>query len=1142
MIILIVLILATLLSSTTAVPCYQATASDASLLTSGLSASTNCNSSGVECSLIGSDCHVVTVPSLSFGSTMTGVVGMPFLSRIDGRLLVSSSSITGLSFPRLRQVGSISVSGNNQLAQLEFPALVVASSNVANQILIHSNALLESVSFPLLETINASLASYKYAGLLVTSNPVLTSLSMPGVTGSDTFSLNLDRNPRLSHANILQSLVTVKELTISDNGFTNLTMSNLVSVVAAQGFKIYLEDGLETVSFPKLESLVLDNIVLSDKMNLTVVDFPVLRQVQSISLIRCPKVKQLEFPALVVASSNVANQILIHSNALLESVSFPLLETINASLASYKYAGLLVTSNPVLTSLSMPGVTGSDIFSLNFDKNPRLSHANILQSLVTVKELTISGNGFTNLTMSNLVSVVAAQSFLISGEVGLETVSFPRLESLALNKVIFVNRLNLTAVHFPVLRLVDYISVTGCPKLKQLEFPALVVVSSNAANQIVIHSNDVLESVSFPLLETINASLASYKYAGLSVTSNPVLASLSMPKVTGSDILDVSLSSVESISLCSVTTLKSLALSSFITARFDSLRNVSGSAVISGASVFICPEVSWGSLNTFIGRTFFNVSCCCCGDSGSSTSTTSSPASLSASSLMSTSSSMTPTVTTTLDSTSLTKSSTQTDPPTSSGALGTSSVSTSNPAGPGNCLNSKTPPIQVLRADYYGSFPSDHEPKIVRSQTVSFCLESDAEVRLQSEATGEAGLYADDMFVVSVDDRPISVYGFYHYGPYYTSRVIAAFGTYTPWGYGPGTNSGPAIPLGLLSSGNHVVKIGLAQTGPGRTSSSAVHIVAEHSSVATSTTATIAPLATSTTTVPSSVVTTIPGHPSIWLNSTQTTIVIIIIFSGDLQPTQVSAVIVLLIQLSQVPNIQIISPSARATGSQVSFTVSGTNAGLAASNIIDALAVDPSYMQQQDPALPLVDSVGVQDSLNTTDGQSSGSFQTFSLTTDPLCMATNQIVFQSSEHRPAGCFSSYCSSVAGGLYSTYTCSTALPSVPNVPATWWTHSVFSSSDCRSGLLGWEVGVSGQTSCYGGVQALCSETGVTLLQYGSTPCIDSPPVLKTSYSSTCTAVNSRYHVAACLKPRSSMAGALTVTFILCLGIMGSVLLLL
>lgn len=251
--------------------------------------------------------------------------------------------------------------------------------------------------------------------------------------------------------------------------------------------------------------------------------------------------------------------------------------------------------------------------------------------------------------------------------------------------------------------------------------------------------------------------------------------------------------------------------------------------------------------------------------------------------------------------------------------------------------------------------------------------------------------------------------------------------------------------------------------------------------------------------------------------------------------------IVLLIQLSQVPDIQILSPSTRATGSQVSFTISGTNAGLAASNIIDTLAGDPSYMQQNDTALPLVDSVGVQDSLNTTVAQSSGYYQTFSLTTDPLCTDTNQIVFQSSEHRPAGCFSSSCSSVAGGLYSTYACSATLPSVPNVPATWWMHSVFSSSDCLSGLLGWEVGVSGQTSCYGGVQALCSEAGVTLLQYGSTPCIDSPSVLKTLYSSTCTAVNSRYHVGGCLNPRSSMASALAVTFILCLGIMGSVLLL-
>ncbi len=232
---------------------------------------------------------LTTVSLLRVSGTLLSNIVLPAMTNAGSLSLSFNSALTELGFPVLEMVNSLSISSNNVLRFFEMPELttigilegqqqdvLIETFSNEGSIFIGNNDNLEGYSFPQLSILNGRIN--------INSNSRLEALGIDAQLSSESSVSNISiRNNRL----------------LSTLNFTNLTNVGSLS--------ISFNEALQTISFPLLETLSNENIIvvpdfaidIDENLSLSSVSLPFLRETElNISVTNNSVLSELDFSAL----------------------------------------------------------------------------------------------------------------------------------------------------------------------------------------------------------------------------------------------------------------------------------------------------------------------------------------------------------------------------------------------------------------------------------------------------------------------------------------------------------------------------------------------------------------------------------------------------------------------------------------------------------------------------------------------------------------------------------------------------------------------------------------------------------------------------------------------------------------------------
>ena len=255
---------------------------------------------------------------------------------------ISYTGLVNLYCPSLKNVSSkIHIYWNTALLSINFPVMTQHSTTNYPSFDIASNFILNSISFPLLNTEN---------GLLITNNYKLTSVDLPVLTSGAI---------SIGNSGLLTSL-----------SFPALTSASLILISA--------DTALTTISLPAL--LTAETLIVGSCNSLSSFSLPSLTSLTSTintnSIYYCPNLTSLSLPVLATAGNlNITN-----NNSLL-SISFPSLTSLTSTTA-----GSSISVCPNLVSISLNALTGfvNPSFSFQGNKLPSSQVNTLLNKFVSI--------------------------------------------------------------------------------------------------------------------------------------------------------------------------------------------------------------------------------------------------------------------------------------------------------------------------------------------------------------------------------------------------------------------------------------------------------------------------------------------------------------------------------------------------------------------------------------------------------------------------------------------------------------------------------------------------------------------------------------------------------------------------------------
>ena len=309
-------------------------------------------------------------------------------------------------------------------------------------------------------------------------------------TLASAFSPSCDKLTDAAEIASLKAIVVFPPLDCSTAGIEcrlDTIGDGLCHVVSMSGVDImYLNSGLEHLSFPALSSANLTSVSAVQSYALVSVSFPVLRTLHfagsnnigtvGISFARCP---------------------------LLSSLLFPLLTSITGT------SGIIIEDCPKCASIQMQSLSSIDLTPTN-------------HPLYNSFGITIFG-------LSPL----------------LKSLSFPKLNSVhnptKYGSALLFNNNALEALNFPLLQsVVGAFQVSNNSNLVSLEFPALETLSNRERESPIISvffGNPLVRSMTFPKLRSIVGGNAFFEGLTLQSLSFPALTSVVSPFTSAFNIV-----------------------------------------------------------------------------------------------------------------------------------------------------------------------------------------------------------------------------------------------------------------------------------------------------------------------------------------------------------------------------------------------------------------------------------------------------------------------------------------------------------------------------------------------------------------------------------------------------------------------------
>lgn len=403
---------------------------------------------------------------------------------LDGSVAITASDLETVSVPRLVAVRHLEIANNARLTSVEFPALETVlggepCDTCSSGLLVTDNLALVHLGFPVLKTLT------EFNGdVWVTQNDSLSSLTFPALESVEA-SIKLTRNRALVNAAFPVLVSTGAYNDFSENAvLRDLSFPVLVSA----GFMpIQGNPALVSVSLPAVKDVF--SLDVAANASLTTVSAPSLQKAEwyGLSFKDNPVLESVSLPALEV----VGSMLWVSGNAALREVSLPALAAAgdvsiqeNQAITSIDLpalrkawgggtqVSLRVSQNDSLQTVNLPSLTASSE-SLGFHLNPRLTALNI--PLLTTAG---SMNFFQNDALERLSAPALTEFTTNCGGLSVQEPAMKELDlpALATSCYLYVGQTGLAELSLPSLRRSDSFHVVENSAMRSLRLPALTSV------------------------------------------------------------------------------------------------------------------------------------------------------------------------------------------------------------------------------------------------------------------------------------------------------------------------------------------------------------------------------------------------------------------------------------------------------------------------------------------------------------------------------------------------------------------------------------------------------------------------------------------------------------------------------------------
>ena len=471
--------------------------------------------------------------TITDNATAVTSISLPVLLTIDG-IIDMSNAVADLCTPTLDFSDLTEVDGSINITRsaggaVSFPDLTTVRGSITFGTNFNGVAGMTSLSM-------AALTHNDVGAVDITENDVMTSLTFGNTfsTGAND-DITIDNNDVLSTI-VLNGTTAGGVVTISNNDGAASTINSSLGEIG-EGLNIQNSSGLTSISFPSLTKIGGDpdntpagSLTISGNgAGLASISMPLLETIDGSLLMvnnngTLPKVSPtLNFNALerVDVSIDV-------SYAAGGAVTFPNLTTVETNI-TFDFNDLTSLSLGALNSASVGAVTISDNdamtsltlgngFTSDATNDISITNNDIATSIVlnaaSARNVTISNNDGTNLAISGSLGTVR-EDLAIQNAASLASVSFPNLASIggfpfdatAGNLTISANGTVLNSVSMPLLQTIDgaitmnNVVANDVSATAALSFAALTDVDA------AVNFTRAAASISAPLLTTIAGSL-----------------------------------------------------------------------------------------------------------------------------------------------------------------------------------------------------------------------------------------------------------------------------------------------------------------------------------------------------------------------------------------------------------------------------------------------------------------------------------------------------------------------------------------------------------------------------------------------------------------------------------------------------------
>lgn len=245
-------------------------------------------------------------------------------------IIEATTLLTTVDLSKIKSLLTLRISGNQNLVSLNFSNL----KKIYKDVNIDNNPLLTALDFPVLEKSTSGIFS-------VIDNAALTNISFPSLTYILTASI--ERNTVLSTINFNVLVKSNSGINVSNNNISSIVFPSLVN----SSLSIF-ESNLTSIDLPlltagaitlycpliSLNTPMISNCYISiTNSQLTSLNFPTLSSSGAIELQQNNLLTEVLLPNL----TNIEANININSNPLLNTISIPLLTSINPGNYNYYY-------------------------------------------------------------------------------------------------------------------------------------------------------------------------------------------------------------------------------------------------------------------------------------------------------------------------------------------------------------------------------------------------------------------------------------------------------------------------------------------------------------------------------------------------------------------------------------------------------------------------------------------------------------------------------------------------------------------------------------------------------------------------------------------------------------------------------------